>query len=284
MLLLKSNHLHINGNKKTVITNSRGIYAFTGLMPDTNYRINANKAGYDFGQINVNTGISYDGATVTGNKWGIDLTGFSNCINVTIGTGTSQWEYPMNTYYHDSRTQVIYLADEIGSGGAITELAFNVSKAPSDPMENWTIRMKHTTMSEYNSSSLDAAGWTIVYQHDELVDTGWYTFEFQTPFDYNGTDNLLVDFSYNNSSYTESSPCIASNTGQKRSAHACSDSRHEDPLSWSSTTSPKINLSNNIPNLKFLIGRDSQTIGGNTKLLASDGAAEDQFGNSVSIS
>ena len=39
---------------------------------------------------------------------------------ITIGTGTSTWNYPLSTYYHDARTQTIYLASEIGQVCNIT--------------------------------------------------------------------------------------------------------------------------------------------------------------------
>lgn len=272
------------GRIYTTTTNDEGIYAFRGLPSYTTYTITADKNGYDFDIKEADTGRSYDGSSVSGNKWGVDLQGYNNCVSVTIGTGTSQWDYPMHTYYHDSRTQVIYLADEIGTAGTITALALNVTDTPDEPLENWTIRMKHTTMSEYNTPSLDATGWTIAYQNDESVDTGWQTFEFQIPFEYNGTDNLLVDFSYNNSLYTEDGYCSASNPGPKRSAYACSDSQHGDPLNWSSTNSPSISLGGMIPNIKLNIGRESQVISGDIKLIAFDGQAEDLFGCSVSIS
>ena len=273
-----------DGETYTTTTNNKGIYAFKGLTQYSTYTITADKNGYDFELREADTGRSYDGSSVSGNKWGIDLNGYNNCVSVTIGTGASEWDYPMHTYYHDSRTQVIYLADEIGTAGTITALALDIINAPDEPMENWTIRMKHTTLSEYDDCSLDSAGWTTVYQNDESVDTGWQTFEFQTPFEYNGTSNLLGDFSHNNSSYTETGYCKSTRSDLMRSVYSCSDSQHGDPLNWSSTNSPTIQCSKEVPNVKLMIGRESQVISGYVKLTASDGQAEDYFGCSVSIS
>jgi len=98
--------------------------------------------------------------------------------------------------------------------------------------------MKHTSMSEYDSCSLEATRWTVVYENNESIgDGGWRKFEFQTPFEYNGTDNLLVDVSQNNDSYSENSECRVSCPGGKRSVYASSDSWHGDPLDWPMTTS-----------------------------------------------
>jgi len=275
------------GGPYTAVTNSKGIYALTGLDSDSTYAITVNKLGYNFKLNEAATGTSSEGSSVSGNKWGVDFTGFSNCVTTIIGTETSDWSYPLNTDYHDSRTQVIYLASELGRSGAIIELSLDVTKAVYETMESWTIRMKHIRMSEYDADnySLDAEGWTVVYQNNEsFINEGWHKFEFQTPFEYNGRDNLLVDFSQNNSSYSESGRCRASRPGGKRSVYACSDSQHEDPLNWSRTTSPGMICGNNIPNVKLAFGRESTVICEDIKLTASDGAALNHFGSSVSIS
>jgi len=144
--------------------------------------------------------------------------------------------------------------------------------------------MKHTSISEYDTCSLEATGWTVVYQNDESIDDGgWRKFEFRTPFEYNGTDNLLVDISHNNDSYSESSECRVSRTGGKRSVYASSDSRRGDPLDWPVTTSPTMQCSTNVPNVKLTFCKDSQVIREHIKLIASDGENDDRFGCSVSI-
>jgi subtilisin family serine protease len=176
------------------------------------------------------------------------------CTSVAIGTGTSSWTYPMHTANHDSRTQVIYLASEIGTGGLIKSLSLNVTTIPGQIMYNWTIRMKHTTLSAYSSYSFDSTGWTIVYQDNEpRGSTGWRTFTFSTPFLYNGTSNLLIDFSHNNSSSTTSGNCMYSTPGSYRSVYAYSNSTNGDPLSWSGTSSPTTHGSTNVPNIQMTI-------------------------------
>ncbi|MHC4191022.1 MAG: S8 family peptidase [Planctomycetota bacterium] len=175
------------------------------------------------------------------------------CDNITIGTGTSNWNYPMHTVYEDSRTQVIYLASEIGGSGNISALALDVTKVPDEAirMNNWTIRMQHT--SEYSSCRLDGElcwslldpcidPWTVVYQNDETVySTGWRIFEFQRPFEYNGTDHLMMDFSFNNRFSASDGECRSHEVifGQ-RSTCAQSDGQYGDPLNWSGTSRPNV--------------------------------------------
>src|SRR6185436_3767341 len=103
----------------------------------------------------------------------------------------------------DSRSQIIYLAGEVGGAGKINALSLFVSAVPGQTMSNWTIRMKHTGLSSYTKPAWESDGWTTTYQKNEAVaEEGWVTFYFSTPFDYDGTNNLLVDFSFNNRSYT----------------------------------------------------------------------------------
>jgi hypothetical protein len=255
---------------RTTTSNNKGIYALKGLASYSTYTITADKNGYDFELKEVDTGKSYDGNSVSGNKWGIDFQGYNNSESVTIGTGTYSWEYPIHTYYHDSRTQVIYSAGEIGSAGTITALALDIDTAPDQTLENWTIRIKHTDMSEYDNCSLDSTGWTVVYRNDVTAATGWQTFEFQVPFEYNGSSNLLVDFSHNNDSYTQTGYCKSTRSDFMRSVYACSDSQHGDPLDWPSINTPTMQCSKQVPNVKLIIGRESQVISGDFNSAASD--------------
>ncbi|MCL6629146.1 MAG: hypothetical protein K6U00_06065, partial [Armatimonadetes bacterium] len=72
---------------------------------------------------------------------------------ITIGTGTSTWEYPLATYYHDARTQIIYLASELGSTAwQIKGLALDVTRVPGQTMNNFTIPKRvMTDLSSYPS-------------------------------------------------------------------------------------------------------------------------------------
>lgn len=220
------------------------------------------------------------------------LTGIE-CETIQIGTGTSDWDYPMHTNSEDSRTQVIYLASEVGRSGTITALALDVTKFPDQTMKNWTIRMKHTISSE-SSCAMSGGGWTVVYQNDETFSsTGWRTFEFQRPFEYNGRDNLLVDFSHNNSSSTKygyGNCSYHSSWPESRCDFAYSDSQYGDPLNWSGTSQPIVRCGYNIPNVKLTFCRESPvatgifedtfptTIINSTKWTAVEGATVDAAG------
>jgi len=183
----------------------------------------------------------------------VNLSGYAPGLaitNVSIGTGTGSWGYPLYTRYHDARTQVIYPASELGRACTLKSLALEVTSPPGRTLEHWTIRLTHTSMTEYPASpSWDGSGWTVVYQGNEPAGTtGWRTFEFSTPFEYNGNNNLLIDFSFNNDSYSSEGQCRSSSTSAYRSITYASDSKDGDPLTWSGTTPAPVR-SQTVPNL-----------------------------------
>jgi lysyl endopeptidase len=175
-----------------------------------------------------------------------------SCQNVIVGTGIIDWEFPMHTWYHDSRTQVIYLSSEIRQSGTITGLALDVSRIPGQTLNNWTIRMKHTDRIDSTDKYMYTSGWTIVYSGNEnVIDTGWKWFEFHIPFQYDNTFNLMVDFSHNNNSYSRAGYCRASRAESIRTLFAYSDSEDGDPLGWTESNMPNSNPINWVPNLKL---------------------------------
>ncbi len=174
---------------------------------------------------------------------------------LTIGEGAGSWIYPFSTYYHDTRMQVIYLSEELGSAKTLTSLSLDVTDLPGQMLENWTIRMKHTALSSYTAEEWED-GWAVVYQADETVEeTGWVNFEFDVPFEYNGSDNLLIDFSYNNDSYSSSGDCRYSQPGGQRTLYYRTNSGYGDPLEWVGTT-PAAYLSDKVPNILLTFGAE----------------------------
>jgi uncharacterized repeat protein (TIGR01451 family) len=183
----------------------------------------------------------------------VRIAGVSASRATEVGPGTNKWELPMGTLFHDARSQIIYLASEIGAAGKINGLALNVTAAPGQTMSNWTIRVKHTARSSYSAAAWDDGGWTVAYRHHETIQgVGWVTFFFDQPFDYNGTNNLLVDLSFDNSSYSTDGTCAASTAALHRSLTFVTDSAFGDPLDWAGNV-PRPELSRMVPQARFTI-------------------------------
>ncbi len=177
---------------------------------------------------------------------------YTESNNILLGNGTELIDFPLFTYYHDARTQSIYLASEMSGDCTITSLSLDVAAVPGQRLDNFTIRMKHTSMSEYDSSSgWQQDDWTVVYQSDEdILETGWIDFSFSELFEYNGNDNLMIDFSFDNDSWSESGLCRYTERNSARSLFYFSDSEDGDPLSWAQRIPEPIDFTLT-PNLKL---------------------------------
>jgi immune inhibitor A len=200
--------------------------------------------------------------TITARDWfGNAVPTFTGQVNLSglvddaavVGTGMAAWAYPIPTSYRVARTQVIYHASEIGDARTIIALDLHVITCPAQTLKNWTIRMKHTSLSTYPASpAWEGTGWTTAYQSDESVSaTGWVRFTFSTPFAFNGADNLMIDFSYNNTSSSTDGQCHSTTTGSTRTIFCGTTSRYGNPLNWSGTSSPKPNGSTSVPDIRL---------------------------------
>jgi len=190
----------------------------------------------------------------TGFNGPVTIRGAADSREIIAGTGAEPWEYPLGTLFHDARTQVIYLPEDLGGPGKINALALQLTNAPGQMLSNWTMRLKHTAMTRYVQSTWESAGWTTVYQNDEtILNNGWVLFLFTVPFDYDGTNSLLADFSFNNSTYSVSGLCLSTATTQRRTIFFQTDSAFDDPLDWSGAASPPPSSANRIPNARFVM-------------------------------
>jgi len=128
--------------------------------------------------------------------------------NACIGTGTTSTGWPYYTFYHDSRTQMLYTSSEIlsngGAAGNILKIGFNVISAASQTMNGFNIKMQNTTLTSL--TTFVTTGWTTAYTGTYTVPgTGWRYVDLQTPFYWNGTQNLLIEICFDNTSYTSNS-------------------------------------------------------------------------------
>ncbi|MCX6166354.1 MAG: T9SS type A sorting domain-containing protein [Ignavibacteriae bacterium] len=127
------------------------------------------------------------------------LSGPYNCI----GTGTVQMSYPFNTWYYGNRSQIFWTATEIliagGIQGNITKIGFDVANVNSLPMNNFSIKMQ-TTLDTAITGFVNN-NWTNVFSGSYTVSgTGWQYLVLQTPFEWDGINNLIPTISNNNSS------------------------------------------------------------------------------------
>jgi hypothetical protein len=117
----------------------------------------------------------------------------------TIGEGsTLSNQYPFYNYFKANRSQMLYLASELGSDEkTITDIGFNILQAASqyNNLPNFVIRMKHVAQNSMpnfvTTGEEDVVFEASAYQMP--TSTGWHVWELQEPFEYDGESNLLVE-------------------------------------------------------------------------------------------
>lgn len=172
--------------------------------------------------------------TTTGTYSGTNnfsTTSGSSGITATIGTSTSTTTTaPYGTYYMDQRVQYIITRTELVSGGwvsgnnFISSLAFNASSSSGQTMNAFTIRIAHTSSSSFSNSNYQSLSSPVtVFSANYTPVTGWNTHTFSTPFNYNGTSNILVDICWNNSSFTSDCSMFATTLTAYRTLYTRQD-------------------------------------------------------------
>ncbi len=128
--------------------------------------------------------------------------------NSCVGTGSVSASWPYNTYWWGSRTDMLYTSAELlaggGSAGFITRIGFNVTSAASQSMNGFNLKLQNTSATTV--TGFVNSGWVIGYTGTYTVPgTGWQYIDLQTPFYWDGAQNLLVEICYGNTSWTAAS-------------------------------------------------------------------------------
>lgn len=117
---------------------------------------------------------------------------------LTIGTGTSTSSItPMNAYYRNSWTQMVYPVTEFPSAGYINSLSWYVGTSNTHDYSTLKIYLgtKSSAINESTSDWVPMEDLTLVYESTNGTvgsTVGWETFTLSTPYYYNGEDNLVV--------------------------------------------------------------------------------------------
>ena len=129
----------------------------------------------------------------------------TNCLaggELSIGTGTgTSSNFPSFSTYMKSYSQQIFLASEMNGAGAITSVAFEMTAVVQQ--RNYKIFLMHTPL-RTSATWIPADSAQLCFQGAHNFVVGWNTFDFTTPFQYNGTDNLVLIVIDENSSWVSS--------------------------------------------------------------------------------
>lgn len=141
----------------------------------------------------------------------LTVTGSSVSGNAVLGSGTitpaaTGVPNPLTGYYGGQWTQMLYKKSELVAqgmvaGSVISTLAFDLSAAEADLVENFTIRIGHSNVEDMSAGFVPVEPLTTVYYEAAMTPvagvTGLKVFTLATPFTWDGNSNLIVEVVHN---------------------------------------------------------------------------------------
>ncbi len=192
---------------------------------------------------------------------------------VTIGDGTGTTYYcPFNSLWGYSFVEQVYTADEIGTAGTITAISFNMRESDAAQTNAIDVFMKNVSRSNFSGST----DWETVTASDMVFsgtvtfNPGWTTITLDTPFQFDGTSNLMIGMHEYTSGYSTRYFYYTTVTGGMISGH--SDSANPDPYNMGSYSGTMY-----IQNYRANIQIEMTSGGEPATLLVHDGTATNNF-------
>lgn len=126
-----------------------------------------------------------------------------------IGAGattSNTYSNPLYSAWSNIHTQHIITAQELSAAGLaagpLSSIALDVTSAGTLPMINLSIKIGTTTATDM-SAFVGNSGFSTVYTSASYLPvTGINTFTFSTPFNWNGTSNIVLEFCHGNGTST----------------------------------------------------------------------------------
>jgi len=163
------------------------------------------------------------------------INGFAQ-TQIQVGFQDVIGDYPAAPFHYYTYSQNIYHASEINTSGTITALSWYYKGAQPvglPTMSPITVYIGTTSKTEFNSGIdwINASELTLVYQGnaaDNWVE-GWNTIALSTPFEYDGSENLVIAFQDNNGGWEAGNRFQNSPTTQNRGLHYTMTINNPDP-------------------------------------------------------
>ena len=205
-------------------------YMLSGLEPTTSYDV----------RVHVNC---EDGEE---SVWAIK-TFTTRCLaggELAIGNGTTTNSYlPSYSTYNYSYTQQLFTAVEMGGPTNITSVSFNMANLSQQ--RSFKIYMMHTTETAI-ATWIPTANAQLVFDDNQTLVQGWNSFEFTTPFAYNGTDNLVLVVVDETGSWVSGNSWYVHNGSANCARYAYTDSAPYSISTVPSTTGTALSVRNNV--------------------------------------
>lgn len=203
----------------------------------------------------VNTSVPVSGNSFIMPDYDVTVSAYFQAptdANITIGSGSSTSAYiPAYAYYNYTLSQQIYTKAEVGDSGTITKIAFKVANSMSTARDI-DIYLSHTSSSSFSSNTgwvSQSTSYRVFSGTVDFLASGWTTITLDTPFNYNGTSNLLLTVDDNTGSYvtpSSNSPTFYVYSGSSNSAiYKYNDYTDYNPASMS-TSGTRLSTKNQV--------------------------------------
>lgn len=120
-----------------------------------------------------------------------------------IGSGVNSSSFPFDNTTGQAKVQYLITADELSDDGMIagdlTGLRMSLD-ALGDDLNNLRIKIKETSAIQLDTLNPELDGfYTVYYLNTSFQSIGSHQFNFNNVFDWNGTSNIIVQFSFDQS-------------------------------------------------------------------------------------
>jgi len=131
----------------------------------------------------------------------VQVNGVVSDSQYSIGSGNSYSAAPIFTPARSGKSQYLYTASELQAlslqAGALNSIILN-AQTNGSKAGFLKVKLKHTNRQNLENGMPELVGFTEVYFSDFVFVSGANRIPFHTPFMWNGTDNILVEFSFTN--------------------------------------------------------------------------------------
>ncbi|MCG2826376.1 MAG: hypothetical protein L6265_07290, partial [Thermoplasmatales archaeon] len=172
------------------VANTYTFYADNVKLYSTKYKTSGNIIS---ATTSTGSGTNITNVTVSWNA----SKDYTSTTTATVGTGTTTDYIPINSDI--GREQDLYLASDIGTAGIIDKIAINKADTASATYYNFRFYLSHTsktTLTTSYSSNYDNNTRRLVFGPQDVTfpaSTGWFEFDLNNEFIYDGTSNLIVE-------------------------------------------------------------------------------------------
>lgn len=177
----------------------------------------------------------------------------NNATTDTIGWYTTDEHLgvPFANNQNYNYAQIIYPARELSGAKSINSISLHYAYTTQLVKTNCTIYLANTTMEYFDDSAtlVPTSELTTVYVGDLKFDKGWNEIILQTPFDYNGVDNLLVAIDDNSGTPARAGQKFYTNEASQKVSLVYSNNTNIGPEQDSITGTR--NRTYTRPNIKF---------------------------------